>query len=126
MYCLYIIICRHLISFAATPTKGAQLIVVATFYARTLHIRSKLLPRCLNSMQIAATQLEIATLSSITTKTAMHNYISAYHGCDMIVTELSIASKLVTNATTQPQTSRIRLQLLKFRQECLKSTQISL
>ena len=126
MFCLYIYYLSSPLSFAATSTKGAQLIVAATFHARPLHIPSKLLSRCLNSTQIAANQLEAAISSSITTKTAKPNYISTYNGCDMIVIELSIASKLVTNATTQSQTSQIRLQSLKSRHECLKSTQISL
>ena len=126
MYYCPFIICRHPNSFAATPTKGAQLIVVATFRARTLHIRSKLLPRCLNSTQIAAIQLKTRHSFFDHHKYRQYNYISTYNGCDMIVIELSIASKLVTNATTRPQTSRIRLHSPQSQQPCLRSTQFSL
>ena len=75
---------------------------------------------------MVANQPEAAILSSLTTNVAMYDHISAYNGCDMIVTEPPIVSKLVANATTRQQTSRTHPQSSQSSHQCLKSIQISL
>ena len=101
LFCLYVIICRHPNSLPPPLTKGVKLIVAPTFCARSFQIVT-------NCYQDASTQHKSSQInpkqtipSSIITKAAMYDHISTYNGCDMIVAELSIVSKLVAVATTQ-------------------------